>query len=80
MVPPAILCGAKVAGLANQHERTAGELESLGERRISRASGIIRSAMAKSAAAMVRRSMAGALISPLPKFSLTVLPSCAEHK
>jgi hypothetical protein len=31
-----------VAGLAKQHERTVGELEALGERRLSRASGIIR--------------------------------------
>jgi hypothetical protein len=29
-------------GLAKQHERTVGELEALGERRLSRASGIIR--------------------------------------
>jgi hypothetical protein len=28
--------------LAKQHERTVGELEALGERRLSRASGIIR--------------------------------------
>lgn len=41
-VEKARACGAKVPGLAKQHERTAGELESLGERRLSRASGIIR--------------------------------------
>jgi hypothetical protein len=34
--------GARVAGLAKQHDRTFGELEALGERRLSRASGIIR--------------------------------------
>ena len=36
------VAGAKMAGLAKQHERTMGELEALGERRLSRTSGIIR--------------------------------------
>jgi hypothetical protein len=36
------VAGARVAGLAKQHERTVIELEALGERRLSRASAIIR--------------------------------------
>jgi hypothetical protein len=44
-IEKARVAGARLAGLAKQHERTVGELEALGERRLSRASGIIRSAI-----------------------------------
>jgi hypothetical protein len=37
--------GARVAGLAKQHDRTTSELEALGGRRLSKASGIIRTAI-----------------------------------
>ena len=37
--------GARVAGLAKQHDQTAVELESAGERRLNKASAIIRNAI-----------------------------------
>lgn len=37
--------GARVAGLAKQHDRTSTELEALGTRRLGKASGIIRTAI-----------------------------------
>jgi hypothetical protein len=46
-IEKARVVGSNVAGLARQHERTVGELEALGERRLSRASGIIRNTIGK---------------------------------